>query len=68
MKHALNTAVTYSKKTDDTADDENLGKKGTVRSYNGNGQTGNTTEDPLHHVIFEDGTYGSYWYEELTQE
>ena len=65
MRHKINTVVIVGDATDDTMDIVSVGKKGRVCDHNTNGRTGNTKDDPLHYVEFEDGTLETFWYEEL---
>ena len=56
-----------SQEHDETISNEFIGKIGIVVDYNSNGQTGNTEEDPLHVVRFNDGSTETFWYEELSK-
>lgn len=67
MKHNINTRVKVIKPTDGTMVVDAIGKEGRVYAYNTNGATGNTEEDPLHYVVFDDNTNNTFWYEELSQ-
>ncbi len=51
--------------TDDTFAKELVGKTGKITGHNANQQTGNTAEDPLHVVKFDDGSEEQFWAEEL---
>ena len=68
MKHEIGTRVIMVGATDETADTSAMGKHGRVYEHNCNQLTGNTAEDPLHEVAFDDNTYGTFWYEELKAE
>lgn len=65
MRYEKDTVVIIGNPIDDTMENEHIGKRGVVTSHNTNGLTGNTDEDPLHNVIFDDGTGDAFWYEEL---
>lgn len=63
--HPKKTLVLVIAGTDDTVAEEFIGLCGYVIDHNSNGMTGNTPENPLHVVEFEDGIRESYWFEEL---
>ena len=65
MKHPIRSFVQVIAPTDDTMDCNYIGAAGIVESYNSNKATGNTKDDPLHVVLFDDGTREEFWFEEL---
>lgn len=65
MKYEIGTSVVVVCPTDETMDETYLKKIGVVVNHNDNEMTGNTKEDPLHSVKFEDGSIEDFWYEEL---
>jgi hypothetical protein len=66
MKHPLNTKVKVKDNSqDEMFNDEYIGLTGILIEHNENGMTGNTPDDPLHIVLFEDGTKESFWFQEL---
>lgn len=65
MKHPINTKVKVIKAIDETCAVEFIGKEGIIFSHNGNGMTGNTPDDPLHGVQFNDGRKEHFWFDEL---
>jgi hypothetical protein len=65
MIYEKGTMVIVGEPTDGTMSSEHMGKRGHVISHNTNGLTGNTVDDPLHEVAFEDGSGDAFWYEEL---
>jgi hypothetical protein len=65
MKLAAGTHVLILDSTDDTIEQDRIGMTGIVIKHNANGMTGNTPENPLHVVQFEDGEVHSFWFEEL---
>lgn len=66
MRHDKDTRVTVTQLNDETADKSLLNEKGRVIDFNTNGATGNTSEDPLHVVLFDNGKSDTFWYDELT--
>lgn len=61
MKHNIGTKVKVVKFLDNTAETSCLNKTGTVNNYDDDSE-----DDPLHEVLFEDGSKQDFWYEELT--
>ena len=50
---------------DETIDRFSIGKEGIIIDINTNKATGNTKDDPLYEIFFDDGLHGSYWTKEL---
>lgn len=81
MRHTIGTLVKVIKCTDDTFNNDFLEREGLIIGHNNNGMTGNTKNDPLHRVKFNNNTVPSshpqyvpnaysieeFWYEELQQ-
>lgn len=53
--------------SDEQCDASKLFMEGDLVSFNVNGETGNTTENPLLFVRFDDGSEDSFWREELVR-
>lgn len=59
--------VRVNRLDDETEKTEYLYKSGSVIGINANGATGNTEDDPLYQVQFSDGSWESFWKNELTK-
>lgn len=53
--------------SDEQGDASKLFTEGDIVSFNVNGETGNTAEDPLLFIRFDDGSEDSFWREEVVR-
>jgi len=64
-KFPLQSIVTVVQATDETCNTEYIGQTGRIVALITNKMTGNSVNDPLHEVLFDDGKKESFWFEEL---